>query len=284
MVTGVLFLNPKNEISIKKLLQKYILRIILAIFIFGVPFAFMEIFFNENYQFKFYQIEHAIINVFQGKLWAHMWYLYMIAGLYFIMPLLKTFVKYADKILIEYIMLVLFIFSSIIPVIDNIFSIKIGFYVPVTSICVFYLFLGHFIHYYKFELDNKIILVISILYIIFCLLAPIIGIEHPNGLLAKYATIDNPIVIMISVSIFCFIRQNENNENNKVFEFLSPLCFGIYLIHQLFLNILYKYFHITPEKYPLTMVIIVTSLLTMILSLIFSFYARKIEIIKKYLL
>jgi surface polysaccharide O-acyltransferase-like enzyme len=40
MVSGVLFLDPEKNISIKILLTKYVLRLLLALFVFGVPFAF----------------------------------------------------------------------------------------------------------------------------------------------------------------------------------------------------------------------------------------------------
>lgn len=69
MISGVIFLNKEKEITIKKLYFKYISRIALALIIFGFPFAFMEIFFDAQYQFNIGQLWTAILNVFQGKLW-----------------------------------------------------------------------------------------------------------------------------------------------------------------------------------------------------------------------
>jgi hypothetical protein len=63
MISGVIFLDKEKEITIRKLFKKYVLRIILALFIFGVPFAFMEIFFNSHYQFNITQIGLSILNV-----------------------------------------------------------------------------------------------------------------------------------------------------------------------------------------------------------------------------
>ena len=149
MISGVIFLNTVKEITVKQLLKKYIFRIVLALFIFGVPFAFMEILFDAGFQFKTGQIGMAILNVFQGKLWDHMWYLYMIMGLYLMLPLLKTFVSNTNRRTMEYVILVLFIFTSIIPTVQNIFQIKIGFYLPVNSVFVLYLLMGHYIHHYN---------------------------------------------------------------------------------------------------------------------------------------
>jgi hypothetical protein len=52
MITGVLFLDPEKNISFEKILKKYVLRIILAIIIFGIPYCFMEIFFDANMLFN----------------------------------------------------------------------------------------------------------------------------------------------------------------------------------------------------------------------------------------
>ena len=44
MITGELLLDRAKEITIKKCFNKYIRRIVLALFIFGVPFSLLEIF------------------------------------------------------------------------------------------------------------------------------------------------------------------------------------------------------------------------------------------------
>jgi len=99
MISGVLFLNKEKEISIKKLWLKYISRIVLALLLFGIPFAFMEIYYDAHYKFNIGQIGSAVLNVFQGNLWDHMWYLYMLTGLYILLPLFKIFIYYRRSFL-----------------------------------------------------------------------------------------------------------------------------------------------------------------------------------------
>lgn len=80
MISGVIFLSPQKQCSIRKLFTRYISRLFLALFVFGVPYAFMEIFFEANYKFSFEQIGLSILNTIQGKTWAHMWFLYSMVG------------------------------------------------------------------------------------------------------------------------------------------------------------------------------------------------------------
>ncbi len=87
MITGALLLDTKRPISYRKALN-YALRMIVILGTVGVMFAWMEIFFDERH-FNLLQIPYAIINTLQGKTWTHLWYLYMLVGLYLLLPMLK---------------------------------------------------------------------------------------------------------------------------------------------------------------------------------------------------
>jgi surface polysaccharide O-acyltransferase-like enzyme len=277
MISGVIFLNRTKEITIKQLLTKYVSRIVFALFVFGIPFAFMEIFFEAHYQFNIGQIGTAVLNVFQGKVWDHMWYLYMIIGLYLVLPLLKLFVSNADKKTMEYILLILFVFTSVIPTVQNIFQIKIDFYLPVNSVFVFYLFLGYYIHHYNIRIKNKILFMAGIIYIGY-----IVMLQLKTGdVIGLYSNI-SPLVVIITTTIFCFVRQNIREI--KLYRIISPYCFGMYLIHEFFLNIFYKFIKFTPEKYPMGIVAIIITISTITLSFGFSYCCHRIKVIKKYIL
>jgi surface polysaccharide O-acyltransferase-like enzyme len=282
MISGVIFLNKEKEISIHSLLKKYVLRIIIALFMFGIPFAFMEIFFNAHYKFNITQIGTSILNVFEGKLWDHMWYLYMIAGLYMLLPLFKIFVNHTSKKTLEYVLIILFIFTSVIPTFQNILSFKFGIYIPVNSIFVFYLLFGHYIHQYNIRVNNKLLILMAALYILYVSLMSL-NKDFINGanIIGLYGNI-SPLVVMITFCIFCYLRQNIHS--NKIYDFVSSQIFGMYLIHQFFLNMFFKFIKFTPDKYPLILVVIGITAMTIAFSLLFSIFARKIKFIKKYVL
>jgi surface polysaccharide O-acyltransferase-like enzyme len=208
----------------------------------------------------------------------------MIAGLYFIIPLLKIFVNYCEKRLFEYILIIIFIFTSILPIVEKIFAIKIGFYLPINSVYVFYLLLGHYIHNYKIIIKNKMLFLLMVLYFCCAIFMPINNnfVNLTGGGNIVFFGYNSPIVVMSTVALFCFVHQK--NKSAKIFNLLSPMCFGIYLIHTLFLNILYKFIKFTPEKYPLIIVIIGATSITIMFSIGFTYIARKINIVKKYIL
>jgi surface polysaccharide O-acyltransferase-like enzyme len=284
MITGVLFLNPEKNITLEKILKKYVFRIALAIIIFGIPYCFMEIFFNENMTFKIDLVGIALLNTIQGKSWDHMWYLYMIAGLYLCIPLIKIFTVNASKRVIKYILVILFIFTSVVPTMENILPYKFGIYIPINSVYVFYLLLAYYIHYTDIIIKKSILWSLMAIYIIYVIL---ISLNQDFVSLSDGGSVilngyNSPIVIMATFSIFCLFRQK--NTQNKITEIIAPMCFGIYLIHTLFINFLYKFIKLSPEKHPLIIVVILTTIVTVLLSICFSYFARKIKIIRTYLL
>ncbi|MDR2466213.1 MAG: acyltransferase family protein, partial [Prevotellaceae bacterium] len=146
MITGVLFLNPEKEITLKKILKRHVLRIVAAIILFGTPYSFMEISFNANMSFNIRQIGIAALNAIQGKSWDSLWYLYMIAGIYLCVPLMRVFVVNASKRIVGYMLAILFVFTSLIPSLESILPYKFGIYIPINSVYLFYLLLGYYMH------------------------------------------------------------------------------------------------------------------------------------------
>jgi surface polysaccharide O-acyltransferase-like enzyme len=210
--------------------------------------------------------------VLQGKTWDHLWYLYSIIGIYLVIPLLKPFVNNAGKKGVEYILAVLFMFTSVIPTAENFFNFKSGFYIPINSIFVFYFLLGHYVHHYKTLVGNKILAGLAVFFLVFNVLVPLPGLIEGNS----------PLVVMITFVLFCFARQNYRQ--NKWIDLISPLCFGMYLIHMLFINFFWRILKFTPEKYPPLLVAPVTVIAVIGLSALFSHSAHRIKFVRQHLL
>ncbi|MDR1322601.1 MAG: acyltransferase [Gracilibacteraceae bacterium] len=284
MISGVLFLDKKKEIPVNKIYKKYVSRIALALVVFGVPFAFMQLFFDAHYQFHVEQIGMAVINVFRGQSWEHMWYLYMIIGLYILLPLFKVFVNFASKKTLEYVLIVLFIFTSVMPTLQNIFpNYKFGLYIPIDSVFVLYLLLGHYIHRYDLRINNKLLLATGLLYLLY-MISISLNDNFINGGVDIIGLDDNisPLIVIITLCVFCFIRQNISS--NKIYNFISRQVFGMYLIHPLFLNIFFKFIGFTPQKHPLVLVVICITAVAVMFSFLFSVVVRRIKIVEKYVL
>ncbi|MDR0963664.1 MAG: acyltransferase family protein [Clostridium sp.] len=273
MISGVLFLNPAKKIPLKKLFTRYISRILLALFLFGFGYAFLELFYESHFQFEFIQLAQALGNVIQGKVWVHLWYLYLIFGIYLLLPLLKPFAEHVSQTTYAYILIVLFLFAGLVPIIEIWANIEIGFEIPLASLYVLYFLLGHYLHYYDIHIKNVIGIMILIIYTFCIFILPLERLDH---------NILTPLIILAASAIFVLVRQTIKTDRG--YAKITLLCFGVYLIHQLFIHILFEGFENLLGGIPLFYVFIAGLVAVSGLSFLFTFVARKIKIVRDYLL
>lgn len=88
MITGCLMMR-KEELSYRTAFR-YFKRIGLLVVMFGTAFAWLELVFI-NHSISPDIIWKGIINMLQGETWEHLWYLYMLLGIYLILPLLHAY-------------------------------------------------------------------------------------------------------------------------------------------------------------------------------------------------
>ena len=87
MISGALFLNPLRPISTKKLLLHNVLRVVAAFLFWACVYGFWD-FWNGK------PAKEAFLSIFSGH--YHMWFLFLIVGLYFVLPLLRCVVGNAQ--------------------------------------------------------------------------------------------------------------------------------------------------------------------------------------------
>lgn len=245
MITGSLLLRKNNDLTYKKVIFKYLKRIVLALFIFGVPFSIMEIYMDTR-TLDISMILSAIVNVITGNSWSHLWYLYTLIGVYMILPMLKAFVDRCDHQQIEILLIIIYIFNFIIPCIEYILDINIAFKLPISSFAVFYILLGRWLDdkvdinkYKKIELIMLVALIFSL-----------IGINYFEGYNKAmiWTSYQSPIIALIAALIFLFIKETKINSNQYIWK-IDRMCFGVYLVHPVFINFTYKFLHITPLNF-----------------------------------
>lgn len=278
MVTGSLLLNNSKEISYKLMFTKYIPRILFSLLLFGFIYAWMEIIFNEK-QISIFQIKKVLYNILTNKLWDHMWYLYMLLGIYLLIPMLKIFSKYTNEVDYVILLIILFASNSILPFIATIFNFTIGIQIQTASIYIFYLLLGSYISEKKTILKRISFLLIG---------TPTLFLVLLSCNIFNWTNLDNgfnyssPMIVLMSVGIFSLIKNYSGQ--NKIIVMLANLSFTIYLIHPLFINIILKLFKINPSRYSVNIVVLILLIAIPFSSILFSYILCKIHLLKKYVL
>lgn len=100
--------------------------------------------------------------------------------------------------------------------------------------------------------------------------------------LAWNGGIGNIFIYLFSIGIFCFVKNNFD-KNNRIVEIISKYSFAIYLVHPFWINLIYKFFSVTPLNFPIILGIIIMFFIITVLSLVTAMVLKKLPIIKKYI-
>lgn len=287
MISGALFLRPEKQLDIRRLYKKNISRLLICIILFGTLFALMEIVYN-NKSFSIKMIYEAFLYALQNKSWGHMWYLYMIVGLYVVSPILKIYINNSSNKDLLYFLFVLIFFNIVLPFFNSIFGIEIAFYIPFNGKYLILYLLGYMIHagIIKVSRVNTIILmVVGLSYFVF----KIIFHSEINSSAVVFTEKYNILFIidLIPISIFQFFKFNTDLKYNKIINFLSEQSFGVYIFHAVVLNLIYKVFDLPAflfQKGYLLCMWIGVFFITLLNSVILTYLLRKIGFVRKWIL
>jgi surface polysaccharide O-acyltransferase-like enzyme len=277
MISGALFLDPRKDQPINKLYSKNIMRMITIILFWG--FAYAAIYHPIN------EISPQNLKAFT-ETWLlghfHMWFLYMIVGLYAITPLLRCIT--ASETMTKYFLILAFIANIAIPFITdfghlsfikNLFN---QFRIQLPLGYSFFFVLGYWLHKRP---KNKYRTNLAIISVIAGLLLTVILTEVASQIQGKHtgvfsASISLPM-LLASAGIFSLIDQVKLNgprsfKMRKNIKLLSRATLGVYLIHIMVLSVLnhvgINAFMFGNSLFAVPFTVIVAAIISFILSLI----------------
>ena len=244
MISGALFLG--REVSISAILKKNVARITTVFLFWSGCYALVDLIFR-----------HAPLSVVLSQLITghyHLWFLYMIVGLYLLIPLLRPIVQ--DETLMRYFLLLAFLFTFLLPQLALFTSFvsheasTVIRTVIMYSYCFFplgftaYFIGGYYLSRRDFSRREEIILycigVAGLLVSVFAPVALSRAQGAPSDIFYTYNSLN---VLCTSVPIFVFAKQHLNfpRMGEKAYTFLrkmSKYSFGVYLVHPMVIELL----------------------------------------------
>lgn len=286
MISGMFLLNPEKQIDYKDIYIKYIARILMVL----ISWSFLYALYTNITNYEVFNKDAFMKSFIFGH--YHLWYLYMLIGLYIFTPILRKIV--VDKNAIEYFLLVSFIVTFIFPIIVKVFEL-VDFDIFIKKFNLYFTFgyVAYYIGGYYFSIYDikkkyrNIIYVLGVLGLIFTYtLTNIISLRTEKGDSTFYSYF-SPNVMIISLAIFVFFKYEVskiqfNKGAMKLINILSENSFRIYLVHDFF-NIFILDAGINTLSYNPIISVPIISMLVFVGSYIISYIISKIPLLNRVL-
>lgn len=244
MISGALFLGRDTDIH--TILKKNVARIATVFLSWSGCYALVGLVFR-----------HAPLSVVLSQLITghyHLWFLYMIVGLYLLIPLLRPIVK--SESLTRYFLLLALIFTFLLPQLA-LFTSFVSYEastvirtVIMYSYCFFplgftvYFVGGYYLSRRSFSRREEIVLYcVGIAALLFSIIAPAALSRAQGAANPTFYSYNDLNVLCTSVPIFVFAKQHLNfpRMGERAYALLrkmSKYSFGVYLVHPMVIELL----------------------------------------------
>lgn len=287
MISGALFLS--KEKSTRKIYRNNIMPLIIAFLFWSGVYAILP--FSTTRQDK-----SMLESFISGE--YHMWFVFMIIGLYMIIPFLRKIIQ--STRLTYYFLTLSFVFAFLAPqtlaVLDTKYSGIAYFvnedikYLNLHMVLGYtgYFILGYLLHtkalYKKVRIFIYILGCAGLLVTVVATTAVSMKAGKPSMFFLDYLS---PNVLCMSCAVFCFAKEHFNiakHERTKtVLKNLSEATFGLYLIHVLIITIFSHFFNISSISFDAIISVPVVSVLIYLISMLISLGLTKIPFVGKYI-
>lgn len=243
MISGLLLLNTSKNETIGVFYRKRIKKVIIPFIFWGIIYYCWRIFFkSESHTFQ------ETLKIFlKGPIYYHLWFIYMIIGLYLATPILRVYLKTASRLNLLYFITLWFLITSLLPIFSSITGMTVGIRVGIFTGTIGYFLLGPLIA--EINLSKKYLWMMVIV-VAGTTLFTAIGTHyitlmkggHYNGI---FVTITRPNIVIMSVCMF-FILSNiqyarlfsKSEQALNIFRKIAATSLGIYFLHPIVLEIL----------------------------------------------
>lgn len=319
MISGYLFLNPERTLTYPVMIKKYCRRIALAILLFGVPYAASELVVAEK-SLRVMMIPEALKMTLTGHTWSHMWYLYLILFLYLITPLLKKVLQLLPVWSVVAVMAVIFLGSSVAPFLNKVLDINSIPVLPDGGVYFLYYLCGYLFVVREVCVDKaessatsgkrksmeagdhtepakgrqigNVWLIAAAVLIMGMILSRTL-----TGFSIQMAY-NYPFTVLFAVLLFAAGWKGSIKKHRIPWQEAGALSFAVYLVHPVYVNLLYKFVKITPFTVleqcgvqsvaaghaVLILLLAVFCLVVLALATATAWVLRKIPVLRKYVL
>ena len=290
MLSGMFLLDPKRPMPLSKLFFHNILRIAAALLVWGTVYGFVD-----GKVFSPWGLWTAFLGVLRGDLHYHLWFLPMILGLYLITPVLRAFVKGASRSDFHWFFLLVFVFAMALPTAAKLWPNAAALPMTWLSKLDLHLILGYAGYYVAGYYLKEYTLggVAETLSYVLGILGAVVTVFGTSALSAAQGGLRDdlydymaPNVCFMAVAVFVLFRYvlgvSDERSRRQRLGGLAQITFGVYLVHDLFIQ-LFENFGLTTLSFAPALSVPVLALAVFVCACAVAWVLSKIPVVGRYL-
>lgn len=289
MISGALFLSGTQRLS--GILKKNVLRLVTAFLFWSAAYALYA---HSAYDLTW---EDTFFRFLKGH--YHMWFLFMIVGLYLLIPLLRRIA--ADRALTEYFLTLSLLFTFLLPQIASLLTLTGGKFSAVFSAVLgkffFYFTLGFTAYFIggfylsRAELPRRAetgLMLLGVLGFALTLVLSWRASVMDGAATERFYGYNTVGVLLTSIAVFLFGRRHLGfpslgGKGRAAIRALSRWSFGAYLIHPMVIETLNLQLGLNTLSCNAFFSVPLLALLVGTLSFLLSALLHQIPVVKKYI-
>lgn len=291
MITGALQLEHKKAEFTYRNAAKYLLRILSIIVFWGLLYNLISLIVMNGFSSIGRSLSQAALMVITADTTFvyQFWYLYMLIGVYLILPIVSRFLLHSSKAEHEILLLILIGFSIVYNTLSKGFSLAVPKDIWFSAFAYFTGYLVYFLigfwlcHYGISKHCTGFILLTTVFQLINVVILLLNGSEHYSDFSGYYLSI---LTCELSVLVFMFgkfiaPKLEKRAALSRIIKTISNYSLGIYILHVMVLQMLRKLCGIDSSFAPLPISLPVLTLLAIVLSMIGVWIIKKVPFLRE---
>jgi surface polysaccharide O-acyltransferase-like enzyme len=224
--------------------------------------------------------------IYTGNVEIHLWFLYILIGIYLVVPILRVYVSAASRQNLTYFIVMWFLATPFLELVQRIIGFQTALVIPVVTGYIGYFMMGYLLANANLGRRGRVLSALG------CIIAIAVTYFGTNILSADAAPIDayfysyfSPPTVLASLCGFLLLKDLGQNlgRADRMIRSVSAASFGIYLIHIFVVELLRTGdlgFRLYSWMAPSVYMIPLTALAAFALSFMIVFVMRKIPVLK----
>ena len=289
MVSGLLLLNPTKEQPIGVFFKKRFFKVLLPFLAWSTIYLVWRMLARDEH-FRPWAI---LVLYVEGPVYYHLWFIQMILGLYLATPILRIYIRHANRENLTYFLSIWLVSVAILPLTKRFLGFEVGIDVVVTTGYVGFFVLGHYLR--DVTLTRRQIIPVLLTVVAALLFTQYITyaltIRTEGGYDNFFVANDSLNLIVVAVGLFLFFKTVDYGALfqsvpllEKIVLWISSCSLGIYFVHVLIIEELasgHWGFTLSVASFHPLLSIPSLALLTMVLSVLTTLVLKQIPLVRQ---